>query len=65
MEKVHDQIFELLYKHPDAFVIMGGDFNVCMSENDSLNRVTTKQDYYLTDYIKANNSTCEVMEANG
>jgi hypothetical protein len=42
-----------------------------MSENDSLNRVKTMQEYYLIHYIMANNSTCEVivayrsMEADG
>ena len=63
MEKVYDKIFEFLDKHPDAFVIMGGDLNACMAENDSLNRVKTKQESYLTDYIAANNSTCEIIDA--
>jgi hypothetical protein len=44
MEKVYDKIIELLDKHPDAFVVMGGDFNACMSMNDSLNRLGTKQE---------------------
>jgi exonuclease III len=35
MEKDDDKIFELMDKHPDAFVVIGGDFNACMSENDS------------------------------
>jgi exonuclease III len=34
LEKVYDKIFDLLNKYPEAFVIIGGDFNVCMSEND-------------------------------
>ena len=37
IEKVYDKIFELKDDHPDAFVILGGDFNVCLTENDSLN----------------------------
>jgi exonuclease III len=61
MEKVNDKVFELLDKYLSSFVTMGGDFNVCMSENDSLNRVKTKQKSYLTDYTMANNSTCEMM----
>jgi hypothetical protein len=44
MEKVYDKIFELLNKHPDAFVVMGADFNACMFGNDSLNRLGTKQE---------------------
>ncbi len=55
MEKVSDKIFELLDKHPAAFVIVGGDFNVFVSDN--------KQELHLTDYTKANSSTCEVMDA--
>jgi hypothetical protein len=35
MEKIYDKIFELLDKH---LVILGGDFNVCLSANESLNR---------------------------
>jgi hypothetical protein len=63
IKKVDDKAFELLNKHPHAFVIMGGDFNVGMSENDSLNIVKAKQKSYLTDCIRANNSNCGVMNA--
>ncbi len=35
---------------------------ICMSVNDSLNRVKNKQASYPTEFIKANNSTCEVMK---
>jgi exonuclease III len=44
MEKVYNYISHLLDLHPHAFVIMGGDFNACMSANDSLNRVKTKKE---------------------
>ncbi len=30
VEKVYDKMFELPYKHPNAFGIMGGDFNACL-----------------------------------
>ena len=40
---MYDKIFECADRHPDAFVIMGGDFDACMSENDSLNRLSTRQ----------------------
>ena len=55
MEKVYDKIFELLDKHPDAFVVMGGDFNACMEDNDSLNRNMSASESRLTEYIKINN----------
>jgi hypothetical protein len=54
-------MIKLLDRHPNAFFIMGGDFNSCMSENDSLNRLKTKQESYLTDLIRSNNSMCEIM----
>ena len=38
MEMVYDKIFEIVDRHTDAFLILGGDFNACMSDNDSLNR---------------------------
>jgi hypothetical protein len=44
-------------------VILGGDFNACMSDNDSLNRVKSKNELNFTEYIKANNSTCEIVDA--
>jgi hypothetical protein len=62
MEKVYDKIFELLDKHPDAFVVMGGDFNACMSSNDYLNRLGTKQESNLAAMIKSINSICEITD---
>ncbi len=62
MFMTNDEIFELLIKYPDAFVIMGGDFYACMSRNDSLNRLKTKLGSHLTDVIKANNRTSEIMD---
>ena len=47
MGGVCDHILECIDRHPDAFVIMGGDFDACMSENDSLNRLSTRQELRL------------------
>ena len=39
MEGVYGKVFEILDRHSDAFLVMGGDFNVCMNkEEDSINR---------------------------
>ena len=38
MEGVYDKIYELMDKQMDAFLIMGGDFNLCMTRNYFLNR---------------------------
>ena len=51
----------MMDRHPDAFLILGGDFNVCMSNNDSLNRMGTVNEKILTDFTKSNSITCEVM----
>ena len=38
MGTVYDKIYELMDKHEDAFLIIGGDFNACMIPNeDSIN----------------------------
>ena len=44
LKVVFDKIFELKDGHPYAFVILGGDFNVCLTENDSKNRQKTRQE---------------------
>ena len=63
MENVYDKIYEIMDRHTDAFLILGGDFNACMSANDSMNRAGSANERLLTDYIKANNSTCEIMDS--
>ena len=38
MVSVYDKVYEIMDSHPDAFLIMGGDFNACMdAATDSLN----------------------------
>ena len=39
MEPVYDRIYDLMDRHKDAFLFLGGDFNACMSDDDS-SRVT-------------------------
>jgi exonuclease III len=63
MGKVYDKIFELMDKHPDAFLIMGGDFNACMSDGDSINRLSSRHETNLTNFIKSNNDNCDLLDA--
>ena len=49
--------------HADAFLILGGDINACMNENDYLNRTSSTKEIALVDYIKANNETCKIIDA--
>ena len=40
MGTVYDKLFEIMDRHEDAFIVMGGDFNACMDANvDSINRI--------------------------
>ena len=43
--------------------ILGGDFNACMSDNDSLNRSSTVKEKEFTEFVKSNNETCEIMDS--
>jgi hypothetical protein len=52
MKMVYDKIFEILDKHPDEFDTLVVDFNACVPVSDSLNRLKTKQESYLTEFIK-------------
>ena len=63
MEGVYDKIYEVMDRHDDAFVVLAGDFNACMSPGDSMNRVGSVNESIFTDYVKSNNSTCEIMDA--
>ena len=63
MDGVYDRINDLMDRHPDAFLVLGGDFNACMSDNDSLNRIGTANEKIITGYFKSNNITCEVLDS--
>ena len=63
MEKVYDKIYELMDNHPDAFLVMGGDFNACLSEGDSINRLSSRHETTLSDFIKSNNLNCDLLDA--
>ena len=38
LEMVYEKLYEVMDNHSNAFLIMGGDFNACMSQLDYLNR---------------------------
>jgi exonuclease III len=64
IESVYDKLYEVMDRHEDGFLIMGGDFNACMDTSlDSLNRTKTVSECRLTDFIKANNETCEIEDS--
>ena len=50
MESIYDKINEVMDRHEDAFVVLGGDFNACMSaERDSVNRAKVDAECTLPD----------------
>ena len=49
MEGVYDKIYDVMDRHGDAFLILGGDFNACMSDNDSLNRSSSVNEREFTE----------------
>ena len=63
MRKVDDKIYELMDKHPYPFLIMGGDFNACMSDGDSINRLSYRHEVCHANFIKSNNINCDLLDA--
>ena len=37
MESVYARLYEVMDRHEDAFLVLGGDFNACMSPGNSIN----------------------------
>jgi exonuclease III len=54
-EATYLKILEFQYKFPEHQTVFGGDFNVCMNENDSMNRISTKIEKGLSDVFANNN----------
>ena len=52
MGGVCDKIFECINRHPTAFVMIGGDCNNCMLENDLLYSLSSGQEFKLIKYSK-------------
>ena len=63
IEEVYLKILEIISDHPDCHVIMGGDFNSCLTELDFLNRNKTKIELELTNVIQQNNNMCGLFDS--
>jgi len=63
VEKVYVRILEILNDFPDCHVIMGGDFNSCLTNNDYLNRNKTKAETDLTNIIQQNSEICNLVDS--
>ena len=63
LEGVYSKILEITYEHPDCQVILGGDFNSCMTKDDYLNRNKSRNEDELTEMIRLNNSICNLIDS--
>jgi exonuclease III len=63
VEKVYNQILETINIYPDCYVILGGDFNSCLTELDYLNRNKLKPEDDLTKIITQNNKMCSLIDS--
>ncbi len=62
-ENVYEQILELQHRHPDIETICAGDFNVCLREEDSMNRVGSHNEKLLATTIIENNKITNLTDA--
>jgi len=58
IDQVYTKILEIQDTYPDCFVILGGDFNTCITDIDYVNRSKTKQEIALTSLITQFNDIC-------
>jgi len=61
------QIFNLLIdtktKYPDTLIMLSGDFNFVLSENDSVNRNSTQSELQCRNFFKRNIERLELIDA--
>jgi exonuclease III len=62
-EKMYLNILEMQTKYPEHLVISAGDYNVCMTENDLLNRKRTKTEQLLAENLVENNKIAKLKDA--
>jgi exonuclease III len=62
-EKLYLKILEMQVKFPDHMTICAGDYNVCMTNNDQLNRNRSKAEQLLAKTITENNKVTKLIDA--
>jgi len=62
-EKMFQKLLELQYKFPEHQIISGGDFNLCMTEKDSLNRNSSTNEKLLAETIHSNNKITNLVDS--
>jgi hypothetical protein len=62
-ESVYEKILEFQHEHTDFDTICAGDYNACMTKEDSLNRIGTNCERHLATAIKENNKIVKLTDA--
>jgi exonuclease III len=63
IDETYLKILEIQNTHPDCYIILGGDMNVCMTALDCLNRKWEKLEQILAENIALNNKTCDLLDS--
>jgi len=62
-ENIYTKILEMQNKYPEYVTFFAGDMNICMSSNDSLNRIGSRNEDLVSDVIKNSNEIAELTDA--
>jgi exonuclease III len=62
-EEVYLKILEVQNKYPEHLTCLAGDFNLCVSKADSINRKRTSNEQLLADVIISNNKVTRLTDA--
>ena len=62
-EQMYTKVLEVQAEYPDHITFCAGDMNVCLSSNDSLNRIGSQNENLLSDVIRNNNKVAELSDA--
>ena len=62
-EKMYLKLLEFQHNLPEYQTISGGDFNACISSNDSVNRNSSTTETFLSDTICSNNRITNLVDA--
>ncbi len=63
IEEVYCKILEITGEIPDCHIILGGDFNSCMTQDDYMNRKKSQAEEELTKLIGSNNALCNLIDS--
>jgi len=62
-EKSYTKLLETRSEHPNCSIIWAGDLNVCLTQDDCLNRQRLKAEQLLADVIVDNNKMMKLVDA--